>query len=117
MLSSLSPTTRELLARVRQFVDRELVPLEPLFLGADLARLDATLAEKRRAAKAQGLWAPNLPKEVGGLGLSLVELGLFSEVAGRTPTGHYVFGCQAPDAGNAELLLLHGTAEQKSRWL
>jgi alkylation response protein AidB-like acyl-CoA dehydrogenase/aminoglycoside phosphotransferase (APT) family kinase protein len=117
MYTSLSPTSRERLARLRQFVDRELVPLEPLFLSADWARLEPVLAEKRRAAKAQGLWAPNLPQEVGGLGVSLVELGLFSEVAGRTPTGHYVFGCQAPDAGNAELLLLHGTPEQKQRWL
>jgi acyl-CoA dehydrogenase len=117
MSSSVSPASRELLAKVRQFVDRELVPLEPLFLSGDWTRLEPVLADKRRAAQGLGLWAPNLPKEVGGLGLSLVELGLFSEIAGRTPTGHYVFGCQAPDAGNAELLLQHGTPEQKARWL
>ncbi|XXF80697.1 acyl-CoA dehydrogenase family protein [Myxococcaceae bacterium GXIMD 01537] len=108
---------RGLLDRLRQFVERELMPLEPLFLSADAATLEPVLDEKRRAARAQGLWAPNLPRELGGLGLSLVELGLFSEVAGRTPTGHYVLGCQAPDAGNAELLLQHGTPEQKARWL
>jgi alkylation response protein AidB-like acyl-CoA dehydrogenase len=114
---TVSPRTRERLERLRQFVERELVPLEPLFLTADWATLEPVLAEKRRAAKAQELWAPNLPVEVGGLGLTLVELGLFSEIAGRTPTGHYVLGCQAPDAGNAELLLSHGTPEQKARWL
>ncbi len=114
---SLAPLTRERLEKLRQFVDRELVPLEPLFLTADWATLEPVLAEKRRTAKALGLWAPNLPREVGGMGLTLVELGLVSEIAGRTPTGHYVLGCQAPDAGNAELLLQHGNAEQKARWL
>jgi acyl-CoA dehydrogenase len=117
MESSLPAASRERLVKLRQFVDRELVPLEPLFLTGDWAKLEPVLEDKRRAAKAEGLWAPNLPQELGGLGVTLVELGLFSEVAGRTPTGHYVFGCQAPDAGNAELLLLHGTPEQKDRWL
>jgi aminoglycoside phosphotransferase (APT) family kinase protein/alkylation response protein AidB-like acyl-CoA dehydrogenase len=117
-MESKSPSvSREWLARLRQFVDRELVPLEPLFLSADWAQLEPVLAQKRRAAKEQGFWAPHLPKEISGLGLSLVDLGLVSEIAGRTPTGHYVLGCQAPDAGNAELLLQHGTAEQKARWL
>jgi alkylation response protein AidB-like acyl-CoA dehydrogenase len=67
--------------------------------------------------QAAGWWAPNLPVGAGGTGASLVELGLISEELGRTPTGHYVFGCQAPDAGNAELLLLHGSEEQRDRYL
>ncbi|MGB5620980.1 MAG: acyl-CoA dehydrogenase family protein, partial [Gammaproteobacteria bacterium] len=64
-----------------------------------------------------GWWAPNLPRAAGGRGADLVELGLWSEELGRSPLGHYVFGCQAPDAGNAELLLLHGSEAQKIRYL
>ena len=51
------------------------------------------------------------------MGLSVLEHGLLSEVLGRCPFGHYVFGCQAPDAGNLEILYSYGTKEQKERWL
>jgi alkylation response protein AidB-like acyl-CoA dehydrogenase len=47
----------------------------------------------------------------------MVDHGLVSEALGRTPTGHYVFGCQAPDAGNIEILHLYGTEEQKKKYL
>jgi alkylation response protein AidB-like acyl-CoA dehydrogenase len=75
------------------------------------------LAEKRALVKRMELWAPNQPREYGGMGLDLVEHGLMSEALGRSPLGHYVFGCQAPDAGNMEILHLFGSAEQKERWL
>ena len=51
------------------------------------------------------------------MGLGLVELGLVSEALGRSPLGHFVFGCHAPDAGNVEILHHYGTEEQKERWL
>jgi alkylation response protein AidB-like acyl-CoA dehydrogenase len=75
------------------------------------------LEARRETVRANGWWAPNLPVPAGGAGAGLVELGLISEVVGRTPIGHFTFGCQAPDAGNAELLLLHGTDDQKDRYL
>jgi len=105
------------LAEIRRFVDDELVPLEPLLLSAQWSSLEAALNDKRRQVQAAGWWAPNLPREAGGSGAGLVELGLLSEELGRSPCAHYAFGCQAPDAGNAELLLLHGTDEQKERYL
>ena len=58
-----------------------------------------------------------MPRELGGLGLTLVEHGLVSERLGRSPLGHYVFGCQAPDAGNLEILHKYGTPAQQARWL
>jgi len=67
--------------------------------------------------KKMELWAPNLPKDIGGMGLNLMEHGLVSEVLGRCPLGHYVFGCQAPDAGNAEILHKYGTPEQVEKYL
>ena len=67
--------------------------------------------------KRMELWAPNHPKEYGGMGLNLVEHAFVSECLGRSPLGHFTFGCQAPDAGNIEILHLHGTPEQKETYL
>ena len=75
------------------------------------------LEEKRRMVKQMELWAPKHPKEFGGMGLDLMEHGLVSEALGGSPLGHFVFGCQAPDAGNIEILHLHGTEEQKKKYL
>ena len=58
-----------------------------------------------------------VPEEYGGMGLSLLEHGYVSEVLGQTPIGHFAFNCQAPDAGNMEILIDHGTPEQKETFL
>lgn len=105
------------LARIREFVDATLLPLEPAFLGGRWDELEPALEAARGKVQQAGWWAPNLPREAGGTGGGLLELGLLSEVLGRSPLGHYVFGCQAPDAGNAELLLLHGSETQRRAYL
>jgi alkylation response protein AidB-like acyl-CoA dehydrogenase len=92
-------------------------PAEPDVLGRGFVAAAPVLDALRARVKAAGLWAPQLPRDVGGMGLGLVEHGLVSERLGRSPLGHYVFGCQAPDAGNAEILHKYGTPTQKSRWL
>jgi alkylation response protein AidB-like acyl-CoA dehydrogenase len=76
-------------------------------------RLDAWRAEIQRL----GLWLPPLPPAWGGQGLSLVEFAPVSEVLGTSPFGHWLVNCQAPDIGNMELLLQHGTEAQKERFL
>jgi acyl-CoA dehydrogenase len=106
-----------LVATVRAFVREELIPLEPRFLARPFRELLPALAEKRQQVRRLGLWAPHLPREVGGAGLSLPAFARLSEEMGRTPIGHYVFGCQAPDVGNMELLLRHGTPAQRERFL
>jgi alkylation response protein AidB-like acyl-CoA dehydrogenase len=108
---------RPLLERIEKFVADVVIPAEPEVLERGFAASDALLNDLRARCKAAGLWGPQLPAELGGLGLGLVEHGLVSERLGRTPLGHYVFGCQAPDAGNIEILHKYGTAEQKERWL
>jgi acyl-CoA dehydrogenase len=105
------------LDRIRAFVTEHVEPLEPMLLAGDWQALDAAVAACRAEVRAHGWWAPNLPAAEGGSGHGLVTLGLISEVLGRSPLGHFVFGCQAPDAGNAELLAAHGTAEQRERFL
>lgn len=112
-----SPEMQKILVTIRNFVDEELIPLEADFLGKEFTDIEPILAEKRAQVKKLGLWLPQIPKEYGGLGLTLFEHGLVSRELGRTPIGHYTFNCQAPDAGNMEILIEHGTAEQKERFL
>jgi len=114
---SISEKMQTVLALVNEFVDRELIPLEPEFVTHDFKEMLPVLAEKRRLVKQMELWAPNQPREYGGMGLDLVEHGLMSEALGRSPLGHFVFGCQAPDAGNMEILHLFGSDEQKEQYL
>jgi len=102
---------------IDEFVDRELIPLEPEFLMKDFRDLLPVLAEKRRIVRQMELWSPNHPREYGGMGLDLIEHGLVSACLGRTPLGHYTFNCQAPDAGNIEILHKYGTPEQKETYL
>jgi acyl-CoA dehydrogenase len=105
-----------LLDRIKEFLRTEVYPLESDFLRRPFRELTSELAAKREAVKATGLWAPHLPEEYGGLGLTLSEFAFVSEELGRTPIGHYLFNCQAPDIGNMEILMDHGTPEQKEKY-
>jgi alkylation response protein AidB-like acyl-CoA dehydrogenase len=107
----------ELLARVRAFLREEVFPLEREFLTKPFRDLLPALREKRERVKAEGFWAPQIPREYGGLGLGLGEFARVSEELGQTPLGHYLFNCQAPDAGNMEILLAHATPEQRELYL
>ncbi len=108
---------QEFLPIVNAFVADSLIPIELQMLRAGMDTDNVQLEALRENVKKMGLWAPNLPTELGGMGLSLVEHGLMSEALGKTPIGHYVFGCQAPDAGNIEILHQFGSPQQKEQWL
>jgi alkylation response protein AidB-like acyl-CoA dehydrogenase len=109
--------TAALARRIRDFIESEVVPLEGEFLLRPFRELLPAVREQRAKVKSLGLWAPHLPRELGGLGLRLPEFARVSEELGRTPLGHYLFNCQAPDAGNMEVLMECGSPEQKARWL
>ena len=98
-------------------MNTHVIPLEPEILARGFAASTPQLETVRDLVRAAGLWAPHLPTALGGLGLDLVAHGLVSERLGRSPLGHYAFGCQAPDAGNAEILHGHGSTAQQARWL
>jgi len=114
---AISEKMQVIIGMMKEFIEKELIPLEPEFLRKEFRDLLPELEEKRRMVKQMELWAPNHPKEFGGMGLDLIEHGLVSEVLGRSPLGHYVFGCQAPDAGNIEILHKYGTEAQKAQYL
>jgi len=107
-----------ILETMRTVMETDVLPLESKFGQTGL--LTTILPDLRRIrdrVKSLGLWAPQLHKHLGGMGLSLVEHACVSEVLGRSPLGHYAFNCQAPDAGNMEILEMFGTPEQKERFL
>ncbi|MDA8133894.1 MAG: acyl-CoA dehydrogenase family protein [Desulfobacteraceae bacterium] len=109
--------TQIIVEMMDEFVKKELYPLEKDLDSDDYPAFEKELHKKREIVKQMELWAPNHPKEFGGMGLSLMEHALVSEVLGQSPLGHYVFGCQAPDAGNIEILHLYGTPAQKEKYL
>jgi acyl-CoA dehydrogenase len=97
------------------FVREEIWPLETLDL--DRHGLDLALRPLQARVRERGLWAAHLPPELGGQGLGQVSLGLMHEILGTSPLAPSAFGNQAPDSGNAELIALAGSEEQKQRWL
>ncbi|AKD55897.1 acyl-CoA dehydrogenase family protein [Spirosoma radiotolerans] len=109
---------KPLLARVREFVETQLIPLEDGFSHNKLGDLIPILDQKRQQVKAAGLWGLHLSAEEQGHGLTLCEFGQISEVLAYAPFfGHYVFGCQAPDIGNTELLNKFASDELKECYL
>jgi alkylation response protein AidB-like acyl-CoA dehydrogenase len=112
-----SQRVQSIRAVVREFMRKEVYPLEPALARQGFSALLPVLREKRARARETGLWAAHVPAEHGGAGLGLVEFAHMSEELGRSPAGHYLFNVQAPDVGNMEILMEHGTEEQKQRWL
>ncbi|HSK79958.1 MAG TPA: acyl-CoA dehydrogenase family protein [Thermoanaerobaculia bacterium] len=108
---------RTLAATVRRFLDEEILPVERIVLERGFGAASGELALLRSRVREMGLLAPHMPTAWGGGGMAFVDFAHVSEILGRSPLGHYVFNCQAPDAGNMELLLHHGTDEQRERWL
>src|SRR5690606_23884589 len=103
--------------RVRDFVEERVIPSELALEIEDRSGLRDTLHTLQERARAQGLWTPHLPADLGGLGLGTLGMaGLFREM-GRSLFGPKVFHCDAPDQGNMQLLLEAGTPEQRERWL
>ena len=108
---------KEIKNTIKEFVEKELFSLEPWILDSSWEEKLPKLNELRGKVKKMGLWLPQIPKEYGGLGLTLEQHGEISEILGASPYGFYVFNCQAPDAGNMEILIEFGTEEQKEKYL
>jgi acyl-CoA dehydrogenase len=102
------------------FVKEEVEPLDHV-LGHpyDLKdpRRNKLVRPLQKIVQERGLWACHLGPELGGQGYGQVKLALMNEILGRSHYGPMVFGCQAPDSGNAEILAHYGTPEQKERYL
>jgi acyl-CoA dehydrogenase len=112
---STEPEFERQLEWMRGFVRDEVIPLEGLELTPPLfARVTEPLKEQ---VKERGLWAAHLDAELGGQGFGQLKLGLMHEILGECFYAPLVFGNNAPDSGNAELIAIAGTPEQKERYL
>ncbi|HEX8005641.1 MAG TPA: acyl-CoA dehydrogenase family protein, partial [Trebonia sp.] len=100
---------------MRTFVDECIVPIEAL--RPDREEFAELIVPLQDMVKERGLWAAHLAPDLGGPGFGQLKLGLMHEIIGRCAVAPYVFGNQAPDAGNSEILARHATAEQRERWL
>lgn len=103
--------------RLRDFVEHEAIPREHADLAHDVEKLDQVARLLREKAKAAGLYAPQLPTSHGGLGLSWKERAVILEEAGRSFLGPLAINCAPPDQPNMINLMLHGTTDQRARYL
>jgi alkylation response protein AidB-like acyl-CoA dehydrogenase len=114
---SIPPEIAELRQAVTDVMERSVYPAEAEMTDEGEGLPLGLLRRLQAEVKARALWAPHMPVEVGGMGIGAVGLALLNEIIGRSPIGPIVFGCQAPDAGNCEILHLYGTEEQKRAFL
>jgi acyl-CoA dehydrogenase len=103
------------------FVREEVEPLDLTWPQQQYVPLDdirrKAVDPLKEEVRRQGLWATHLGPELGGQGYGQLKLGLLNEILGRSQWAPIVFGCQAPDTGNAEIIAHYGTPEQKQRYL
>jgi acyl-CoA dehydrogenase len=114
---AISAKAGDLVARIRHFIDHEVIPCEALSSATPDGLPSDVLHTLRAKAKAARLWAPQLPAELGGLGLALTECVPVFEAAGRSLWGPAIMNCAAPDEGNMHLLHLYASDEQRERYL
>jgi acyl-CoA dehydrogenase len=116
---SLPPALDDIRLRTRAFVADHILPLEqdPGARDEHENIAEPALARVRALAKAQGLWSPQVPVALGGMGLPMVGQAAMYEEANRSIFGPVCFNCAAPDDGNMRLLATVGTEVQKARWL
>jgi acyl-CoA dehydrogenase len=104
-----------------EFVREEVEPLDLLWPALVFTPLDDRLRKVvdplKERVRDEGLWATHLGPELGGQGYGQVKLCLLNEILGRSGWAPVIFGCQAPDTGNAEIIAHYGTDEQKERYL
>jgi alkylation response protein AidB-like acyl-CoA dehydrogenase len=120
-----SPRQRELMDRVREFMDRHVHPAEPVYASQmeEATRkgnrwiVVPVVEELKAKAKQQKLWNFFLPHSKWGPGLSNLEYAPLAEVMGRVSFASEVFNCSAPDTGNMEVLERYGSPAQQEQWL
>jgi acyl-CoA dehydrogenase len=114
---STEPEFQEQLDWMRDFVRAEVWPIETVFEELGPGGFERAIAPLQAQVRERGLWAAHLPPDLGGQGFGQVKLGLMHEILGSSPFAPVVFGNQAPDSGNSEILAMAGTDDQKEQWL
>ena len=119
-----SERAQRVMAQVQRFLDERILPHEQTYLdqlaGTDdwlQWKIPPVMEELKAEAKELGLWNLFLPDEKHGAGLDNRDYAPIAEIMGRSFIAPEVFNCNAPDTGNAEVLVKYGSEEQKKRWL
>jgi alkylation response protein AidB-like acyl-CoA dehydrogenase len=119
-----SDRAQKVMAQVQRFLDERIVPSEQTYLdqlvGSDDWRewkIPPVIEQLKGEAKELGLWNLFLPDEEYGAGLDNRDYAPIAEITGRSFLAPEVFNCNAPDTGNAEVLVKYGSEEQKKQWL
>ena len=126
-----SPKTKELQAKLLQFMDEHIYPAEADYTAELQANTAAgkrwsalnTIENLKPKAQAAGLWNLFLPVDsaaasgYAGAGLTNQEYAPLAEIMGRVPWASEVFNCSAPDTGNMETIARYGDDANKARWL
>lgn len=108
---------QDIVHRVKKFIDDEVIPIETELLRDEREITMDEVQALRQKAKAEGLWAPTMPKELGGMGLNIQEFTPVLEAAGRSLIGPVAIHCSAPDEGNMHMLHTFATEEQRETYL
>ncbi|HXU99385.1 MAG TPA: acyl-CoA dehydrogenase family protein [Caulobacteraceae bacterium] len=112
------PAFQKKLDWIEEFMADKVEPISHLGMAAfSSGGREKFIKPLQDEVRAQGLWACHLGPELGGQGYGQVKLALMNEKLGRNHLAPTIFGCQAPDTGNAEIIAHYGTPEQKERWL
>jgi acyl-CoA dehydrogenase len=115
------PEYQEKLDWARAFVREQVEPLDLLLADVVFTppseQVRAIIDPLKQQVRDHGLWATHLEPELGGQGHGQLKLSLLNEILGRSSWAPVIFGCQAPDTGNAEIIAKYGTPEQKEQYL
>ena len=112
------PEFQKKLDWIEDFMSDEVEPISHLGMAIHgPAGREQFIKPLQQKVREQGLWACHLGPELGGQGYGQLKLALMNEKLGRNSLAPTVFGCQAPDTGNAEIIAHYGTPEQKDKWL
>ena len=117
-----SARSKELQAKLLEFMDDHIYPNEKVYADQLLAQEDVhqsppVMEQLKKEARSRGLWNLFLPDADHGAGLNNLDYAPLAEIMGRSPIAPEATNCAAPDTGNMEILAEFGTAEQKERWL
>jgi len=117
-----SARTRDLLAKLRRFMDEHVLPAETVFAaqlesGPSRWVIPPVMEELKARAKREGLWNLFLPESEYGPGLTNLEYAPLCELMGTSSIAPEVFNCSFPDTGNMEVLVRYGTDAQRKQWL
>ncbi len=124
-IAGLSDHINDIRLRTARIVNEKILPDEAvLWRGRQGQASDEERAESKalrvkvqEKVKAEGLWAPHLPPEYGGMGIDFLAHAYMNEILAYAVGAASLFGVVAPNSGNQTILAKYGTAEQKEKWL